>query len=114
MAAAIDPTFREDMAAAIEAEQRALAAADAAQQRASSRTAVPAVPAVPAVATHESGELSRARRDVPAVPVVPLPAQLQGAAAAAWRADGGTAQGRATTPYGDVTGGDGVTRRAVL
>ena len=29
-------------------------------------------------------------------------------------ADGGTAQGRATTPYGDVTGGDGVTRRAVL
>jgi hypothetical protein len=40
------------------------------------------------------------------VPVVPP--LLSGAAAAARRLDGGSAQGRA------VTGGDGVTRRAVL
>jgi len=101
--AAPPPSFREEMATAIEAEQRAIAAADAAQQRASSYSSRTASTAV---VIHESGELSRARREVPSVPVVPP--LLSGAAAAARRLDGGSAQGRA------VTGGDGVTRRAVL
>ena len=94
------------MAAAIEAEQRAIAAADAARQRASG-----------AVVVHESGALSRVRRDAPATPVVP--AVLSGAAAAARRLDagltaGGSAQARGSGEGCARTGGDGVARRAVL